>query len=353
MTSKKTLRTKKSKDPETPPELKKRVLFTPHRIALITMWLLTTVSLVVMLFIGVRYTDQFRTERYILHVAYVLALFWYLIRTGSSVKQLPDLSPLILPKLRIGKLIPVIVIALLLVAEFSGQGIVLLLLMLATIWIMVVWRREIELSPILIGLVITAIAFLGGLPFWQNQFVRQTVFIGLLVFIMPMFVAGDLLHKRTGLGGSQLYLRQYGKAMWSFLLGCLLFVPFGLLNAATGSPGSGITWVTHWWLPFSLPWFSGIAEEARYRLLLVTLCYFMLRPAFNKVPAIAIVFSVLFSGIVFGLGHGGNLMDRFLTTGLLYGLPMAVTYARRDWEHAVGAHYMINFIPWIMVFLTT
>jgi hypothetical protein len=127
--------TKKSKAPETPPELKKRVLFTPHRIALITMWLITTVSLVVMLFSGVRNADQFRTERYILQVAYVLALFWYLIRTGSSVKQLPDLSPLILPKLRVGKLIPVIVIALLLVAEFSGQGIVFLLLMLATIWI--------------------------------------------------------------------------------------------------------------------------------------------------------------------------------------------------------------------------
>src|SRR6056300_1194721 len=140
MTSKKTLMTKKSKDPETPPELKKQVLFAPHRIALTTMWLLTTVSLVVMLFSGVRNTDQFRTERYILQVTYVLALFWYLIRTGSSVKQLPDLSPLILPKLRIGKLIPVIIIALLLVAEFSGQGIVFLLLMLATIWTMVVWR---------------------------------------------------------------------------------------------------------------------------------------------------------------------------------------------------------------------
>jgi hypothetical protein len=353
MTSKKTLMTQKSKDPEASPELKKRVLFTPHRIALITMWLFITVSLIVMLFSGVRNTDQFRTERYILQVAYVLALFWYLIRTGSSVKQLPDLSPIILPKLRIGKLIPVIVIGLLLVAEFFAQGIVFLLLMLASIWILVVWRHEIELAPIFIGLVITAVALLGGLPFWLNQFVGQKIFIRLLVFIMPMFVAGNLLHKRTGLGGSQLYFKQYGKAMWSFLMGCLLFVPFGLLNAATGSPGSGITWVTHWWLPFSLPWFSGIAEETWYRLLLVTLCYFILRSAFNKIPAIAIVFSVLFSGIIFGLWHGGNLMDRFLTTGLLYGLPMAVTYAKRDWEHAVGAHYTINFVPWIMVFLAT
>jgi len=32
---------------------------------------------------------------------------------------------------------------------------------------------------------------------------------------------------------------------------------------------------------------------------------------------------------------------------------LAVIYARRDWEYAVGAHYMINFIPWIMVFLAT
>jgi hypothetical protein len=186
------------------------------------------------------------------------------------------------------------------------------------------------------------------LPFWQNQSIGKANFVGLLVFVMPMFVAGGLLFKRTGLGGSQLYARQYSKAMWSFLLSCLLFVPFGLLNAATGSPGSGFTWVTHWWMPFSLPWFSGIAEEAWYRLLLVTLCYFMLRPAFNKVPTVAIVLSVLFSGIVFGLGHGS-----ILTTGLLYGLPMAVIYARRDWEYAVGAHYMINFIPWIMVFLAT
>lgn len=341
----------KSKSPEISLELNKRALFAPHCIALIIMWVLTTVTLVVMLFSGVRNTDQFRVERYILQVAYVLTLIWYLSRTGLSVKQLPALSPLLLPKRRIGKLIPVIIITLLLVAEFSGQGIVMLLLMIATIWILIIWRREISFPSILLGLVVATIAFLGGLPFWLNQFVGKAVFVGLLVFVIPMFVAGGLLFKRTNLGGSKLYAKQYSKALWSFLLGCLLFVPFGLLNAATGSPGTGLTWVTHWWMPFSLPLFSGITEEVWYRLLLVSLCYFMLRPASNKVPIIAIILSVLFSGIVFGLGHGGNLMDRFLTTGLLYGLPMAVIYAMRDWEHAVGAHYMINMIPWIMVFL--
>lgn len=343
--------TEESQGPLPPPGFAKRGLFTPHCITLITMWLLTTIALVVMLFNGVRNTGQFRVERYILQVAYVLALFWYLIRTGPSAKQIPALSPLLLPKMRIGKLIPVIVIALLLLAEFSGQGFLLPLLMLASIWILIVWRREIGLPAILLGLTVTTIAFLAGLPFYQNQYIGEVVFIALLVFTMPMFVAGGLLSKRTGLGGSQLYTGQYRKAVVSFLWGCLLFIPLGLTNAANGSPGPGMTWVTRWWIPLSQPWFSAIVEEAWFRLFLVSLCYFLLRPAFNKRPAIAVVCAVLFSAITFGLGHGGTLLENLLITGLLYGLPMAVVFARQDWEHAVGAHYMINMIPTLMVFL--
>ncbi len=329
----------------------KRVLFTPHGIALITIWLLTTVSLVVMLFSGVRNTGQFLVERYILQAAYVLTLFWYLIRTDPPVKQLPDLSPLLLPKLRTGKLIPVIVVALLLVAEFADQGILLPLLMLATIWILIAWRREIRLPPVLLGLAVTIIAFVGGLPFYQNQSIGNVEFIVLLIFVMPMFVAGGLLSKRTGLLGSQLYAGRYGKAVVSFLWGCLLFIPLGLTNAAAGSPGPWMTWVTRWWMPLSQPLFSAIVEETWFRLFLVSLCYFLLRPAFNKRPAVALVCAVLFSAITFGLGHGGTLLDNLLITGLLYGLPMAVIFAWRDWEHAVGAHYMINMIPTLMVFL--
>jgi len=343
--------TEEPEAPVTPPELNKRVLFTPHSIALITMWLLTTVSLVVMLFLGVRNTGQFRVVRYTLQVAYVLALFWYLIRTRPSLKQLPDISPLLLPKQRIGRLIPVILIALLLVAEFSDQGILRPLLMLATIWIMIAWRREISLPAILLGLAVATVAFLGGLPFYQNQSIGTAAFFVFLVFVIPMFVAGSLLSKRTGLRGSQLYVGQYRKAVVSFLWGCLLFVPLGLTNAAAGSPSLSMPWVTRWWIPLSQPLFSAIVEEAWFRLFLVSLVYFLLRPAFSKRPAIALVCAVLFSAITFGLGHGGTLLENLLITGLLFGLPMAVIFARRDWEHAVGAHYMINMIPTLMVFL--
>jgi hypothetical protein len=284
-----------------------------------------------------------------------MVLFWYLIRTDSSVKHLPEVSPILLPKRKIGKLIPVIIIALLLVSEFYNQGIVLPLLILSTIWILIIWRREINLSNIIVGFVVTIIALLGGLPMYQNHLVNLQTFFGLLAFTMPMFVASSLLFKHTGLGGSQLFLMQYGKAVKSFLWGCLLFIPFGLINAAAGFSGHimgrHIIWVTNWWQPFSLTFFSAITEEAWFRLFMVPLCYFLLRPAFTRVPALSIVLSTLFSAIVFGMGHGGDLMHGILNIGLLYGLPMAILYVRRDWEYAVGAHYMIDLIPWIMVFL--
>ena len=325
----------------------------PPQIVLIAMWLLTAVTTVVMLSRGVRSSGQFRDEFHILQVAYALALCWYLIRTGPSINQLPELKPLLLPKRRIGKWIPVLVIALLLWSEFADQGILLLLLILASIWILIVWRREIGLIPILLGLAVATIALLGGLPMYRNYMLGREIYFLLLLFVPPMFVAGGLLYQHTGLGGSQLFLGQYSKALRSFLSGCLLFVPFGLLNAATQSPGTWMTWVNHWWMPITLPFFSGLAEEVWFRLFLVTLSYFLLRPAFNQSSAVAVVLSVLFSGIVFGLGHSGTLLDRFLITGLLFGVPLSVIYVRRDWEHATGAHYMINMIPLIMVFLET
>jgi len=316
------------------------------------MWLLTTVTLIAMLASGVRNSGQFRAQRYMLHVAYVAALLWYLGRTGPSVERLPDIRPLLLPRSGIGRLMPVLVIALLLLATFSGgESILMLLLMIATIWILVVWRREIHIRPAILGLALAVIALLGGLPFRENNFVGKPLFVVLLVFVPPMFIAGGLLLKRTGLGGSALHAGRYGKALASFLWGCLLFIPLGLINAAGGSPGTGIAWVTRSWMPFSLPWFSSIAEEAWFRLFLVSLCYLLLRPAFSKCPTLAVVCAVLFSAITFGLGHGGTLLERLLVTGLLYGLPMAVIFARRDWEHAVGAHYVINMLPWVMVFL--
>ena len=327
----------------------------PHRLILTIMWLVTTVVIITMLLLDVRDTNRYSEARYVLQASYVAALLWYLSRSGPSISQLPQLRPFI-PGWRYSAWIPVLVIAILFAltaVSDDGGDILMLLMIVATVWILIARRREIRLRLVVQGLAVAIIAYLGGLPFLNNGFVGETTFYGLLILVPPMYIAGGLLFNRTGLGGIQLQAGRYVKALQSFLWGCLLFVPLGLINAAEGSPGPNITWVSEWWMPFSLPWFSAITEETWFRLLLVGLCYFLLRPAFPRRPAVPIIIAALFSAIIFGLGHGGTFLERFLVTGLLYGLPMAVVFARRDWEHAVGAHYMINMIPWLMVFLET
>jgi len=330
-----------------------RPLFALHYIVLIITWLATTVITIIMLLDGVRNTDQFQILRYLLQAVYVLALIWYLYRTGPSISELPAIQRLVFPAWRYGNWVPVFGVAfmsVLIAFTNDGLSILVLMLMIATVWILVVWRREIRFRMIIFGLVLGIMAFLLGLPYLTHGNVSKSVFILFLPFVPPMFVAGALLIKRTKLSRIQLLSGGFGKAIQSMLMGCLLFVPLGIFNAAEGSMGTDMHWITHWWQPFTLPWCSGIFEEIWFRLLIVSLCYFMLRPVFVKQPAIAILFSVLFSAISFGLGHDRTL-EKLLTTGLLYGLPMAVVFISRDLEHSVGAHYMINMIPTLCIFI--
>jgi len=289
-----------------------------------------------------------------LHAGYAVALLWYLSRSGSSISQLPEIRPLAFPRWRYAAWLPVLGIALMLaLTAFSdgGTDILMLLMIVTTVWIIIAWRREIGLRSVIQGVVVAAIAYSAGLPMLKNGVISETALYLFTLFAVPMYIAGGLLLGHTGLGGIRLLAKQYLPALRSFLWGCLLFVPLALANAASGSPpGSDFTWVSEWWMPFSLPLWSGIVEETWFRLFLVSLVYLLLRPAFQKHPAFAVLLAVLFSGITFGLGHGRTL-EIFLTTGLLYGVPFAFLFARRDWEHAVGAHYMVNMVPWVMVFL--
>lgn len=321
----------------------------PHRLALMALWLVTTAAIIVMLLHDVQSINQYETIRYVLQVGYVTVLLWYLIRIGPSIHQLPEINPQILPNWKYGAWIPVLGIVLLFTLtlfSYDGIYILMLLMMVTTCLILLMWRREIRLISVIQGFVVAMIAFLAGFQIAKRGYFNYTFLYLLSGFTFLMYIAGGLIFRRTRLGGMQLLNRHYGNAIKSVIFGGILFIPLGLINAAGGS---GIR-VTKWWMTLWLPWSSGISEETWFRLFLVGLCYFLLRPAFLTRPFLPIVASVLFSGITFGLGHDLTL-ERFLVTGLLYGVPLAAVFARRDWEHAIGAHYVINMIPNFIIFL--
>jgi hypothetical protein len=325
------------------------------RVALVVMWVVATGAVVMMLLDDARSTGEWAPVRHLLHAGYVGVLLLYLGRTGASAHQPLEIGAQKSSRQGFSAWVSAFglgVVLILLLLSDSGVDILVLLMMVATVWILLAWRRDVRLRSVAQGLAIAAVALLAGLGLARNGFISDNAFYLLAGLSFPMYIAGGMLVKRTRLGGVQLLAGRYDEALKSVAKGSLLFVPLGLVNAAGGSPGLDITWVTEWWMPLSLPWFSGIAEETWFRLLLVGVCFLLLRPVFRGRPDLAGVAAILFSGITFGLAHGRTL-ETLLTTGLLYGVPLAAVFARRDWEHAVGAHYMINAIPWTVLFLET
>lgn len=238
----------------------------------------------------------------------------------------------------------------LVVASDDGTDLLLLLMIAASLWILVAGWRKIRFPWLLQGIVLGLVAFVAGVPARDNGFLSDTALYLLPGFVPFMYLAGALLLDRTGLSAVRIREGRPVRALKSFLWGCLLFLPLGFFNVVDGPVADDLTWVTEWWMPLALPWFSGIAEEAWFRLFLMGFCFFLLRPVFRARPALAVAVTVVICGITFGLIHG-RTMERFLTTGLLYGVPMATVFARRDWEHAVGAHYMVNMPSWVVALL--
>jgi len=314
-------------------------------------WLATTITTIMILINGQAGSNRSIVIRQMLHVLYVVVLLWYLARTGPSFIQLPEGRIPVKLLSKIGAWLTVLGVAIFFLLTFfsaNDVGPLILFSLIAFVPILLAWGRDLSFRLVLQGFAVAVIAYLAGSVMVNLGILSESLNMILSAFTVPFYITGGLLLKRTGLGGLQLLNRGIGPAVKSVCVGCLLFVPMGLFNAL-GDPMGDLSLIREWWMPFYLPWWSGINEEAWYRLYLLGLVYFMLRPAFHKYPGQAVVVAVFFSGIIFGVGHGFTL-DNFWTTGLLFGVPFAATFAKRDWEHAVGAHYMVNMIPALVAF---
>jgi hypothetical protein len=273
-----------------------------------------------MLLIGTRTSGEFETLRYALHAAYSAALIWYLVRTGPDFAKLPSTTIPRLLRWRGGVWIPVVIIA----AVFSialfdsgGTDLVFLFLILGTIGVLAAYWRKIRARWILQGVLLALAAYLVGRIPAAEGMISQRIHLLMSGLAAPMYLAGAVIVEYTGLGRLAIGEWRLGEASRSWLWGLLLFLPMGMINAASGSPGGEVGWVSEWWMPIILPWYSGLTEEVWFRLIMVGLVYLFLRPAFPHRPALTAVLAMTFSAVIFGLGHGHNL-ERLLVTGLLY-----------------------------------
>jgi hypothetical protein len=175
------------------------------------MWLVTTVAIITMLWLDVRDTGRYSLVRNILNVGYVAALLWYLARSGPSISQLPKIRPFVFQRWKYGPWIPVLgLILIVTLIALSDDGLLILILVsvIATVWILLVWRREIKLRAVIQALAVALFAYLGSLRLLDGFF-SETLFYLLLMFAAPMYIAGGLLVTRSGLGGVQLWANQY------------------------------------------------------------------------------------------------------------------------------------------------
>lgn len=339
-------------------------------------WVIMTTALSIMLYFGFRGSSEVGAIVLILGVISTSAIIWYLSRTGPSVSVLPDLDPLIFPKLKFRGILCLLILSLLIgptlvalilivsLRPIGGQDLVdnagrylqpwIILevsLALIAVYIIFKWHRRLRARLIVLGLAAGLIAGAAqvvqiadsGDPFDVFWAVLQTM------AVPPLFIGGGLLLAHTGIGRNRLLEGKYLVASLSFLSGCLLYLPLALVNTVGGAH-AGYTWMNALWKPLAFSWLPAIAEETWARMFLIILCYALLRPVTNERPHRAVIAAVLLSAIAHGLVHGPTLSNLF-ETGLIYLLPMAVLFVKRDWEHAVGAHYVVNLLPFLAVFL--
>jgi len=323
---------------------------------LAVLWATSALGACVRLCLGARSTTTLGLLAGISCFLFIVALVWHLSQAEPSFSELPDMPPLITLGMDFHGTLGAIIVSLGLLFVIGAVAHPYIALMVAfssiAVWITLVWRRRLSLRLVSLGLGAGLVSCLvtryvgTGEPF-------QSVFH--LVTIPLLFIGGGLLLEQTGLARVRLLDGRYALGLGGFAWACVLAFPPAYLNILGGSNVRD-AWVDRWWEPlYALV--PGIAEETMARLFLTTLCYALLRPVSNERPVRSVVAAVLIGSLTHGLAHlsaheilspAGVMM---LLTGLLYGVPMAMLFIKRDLEHAVGYHFFIDFLRYLVALL--
>jgi hypothetical protein len=282
--------------------------------------------------------------------AFIIVLIWVLARAKPQADDFPAITGAGKPRLSFGVrtvLILSAALATFVVGLMIGTGAAPLLVTgLFGLGLTLAWRRELDRRLLATGMAVSLLSGLGiallgnGDPTWA-------IFNGLC--LPPSFIGGILLLRRTGFGRVHWMDSGFIPGLRSFLWGCLLALPAALLNLL-GNLQGGDTWVRHVWQPI-YAFVPALAEETWARLFLTTLCYAVLRPVSGRHPRWAVGVAVLIGALVHGFAHTGIDPFGLVIGSLLYGLPTALLFIKKDFEHAVGYHFLIDFVRFLAALL--
>jgi len=275
--------------------------------------------------------------------AYIVILIWSLSRKKPYSTDLPNMDFLLTRPIGFGMATTILFAAIgiaFVVGMMIGPAVSLMLISaLIGTGITIYWRTQLKTRAIVVGISASLLAGFG-IMFLGNGDLSWAIFNS--VVILPLFTAGTLLIKHTGLASVHLLRGEYALGLRGFLWGCVLAVPASLLNLL-GNLQQSDTWVVHWWQPFYAI-VPGVAEETWARLFLTTFCYALLRPTTNQHPRRAFVVAILVVALVHSFVHTGINPLGLIVGGLLYFVPAALLFIKYDLEHAIGYHFLIDFV---------
>jgi hypothetical protein len=314
---------------------------------LTALWILTVLSAIVHSFLPIKSLD-FVTG--LSGLAFIIVFITHLAKETPAAADLPNLG--LLTSHRLGFWIRTLLIFLglgftFLVGLIIGTSFSLILTCgLIGMIVTLKMRKSLDRTMLWIAMTFGLISALG-ITFLGTGDISWA--IANLVLIPPAFTGGALLLKYTGLGHVRLLESKTALAIKGFLFGSVMAIPAALLNLLGNLQGLD-TWIVHWWQPlYALV--PALAEETWARLFLVSFCYAILRPVTNLQPHRAVVVAVLVSMFAHGYGHTGIDPVGILIGSVLYTLPVALLLVKRDFEHSVGYHFLIDFFRFIAAFL--
>jgi hypothetical protein len=280
-----------------------------------------------------------------------ISLIWTLGRTKPMLNEL-SASDLFAAK-RLGFWVRTLLLLLGLaitffLGMFTGLGLILMMVCgLLGLALTLAWRKKLTWKVAGVGLAMGLISVLGVVLLGMADLLWAAAY---LITIPPAFTGGALLLQRTRLGHVRILDGKPALLFRGLLIGCLLGVPASLFNLLGNMQGKD-TYIIHWWQPFYAI-VPAIAEESWARLFIVSFCYAVLRPASDVHPRRAAVVAILISILAFSSAHAGLNTFVILIDGVIFSTPYALLLIKKDFEHAVGYHFITDFFRFITAFLS-